>query len=63
MNGKQIQDKFHEEFNKNSMTLADYIDEELNVYRAAMREFVDRVDSGHVSSTYTYNKFKEILKR
>ena len=27
----------------------------------AMQEFVDRVDKGEVRSTYTYNKFKDIL--
>lgn len=28
----------------------------------AMQEFVDRVDKGEVRSTYTYNKFKKLLK-
>lgn len=28
----------------------------------AMQEFVNRVDIGEVRSTYTYNKFKEIIK-
>lgn len=29
--------------------------------RAAMQEFVDRVESGEVRSTYTYSKFKQLL--
>jgi len=28
---------------------------------AAVKEFVQRVEAGEVRSTYTYNKFKEIL--
>ena len=30
--------------------------------RAAMQEFIDRVDRDEVRSTRTYNKFKELLK-
>lgn len=30
--------------------------------RAAMQEFCDRVESGEVRSTYTYNKFKQLLE-
>lgn len=33
----------------------------LDECRAAMQEFVDRVERGEISSTKTYNKFKEIL--
>ena len=28
-----------------------------------MQEFVDRVEAGTVHSVYTYNKFKELLKK
>lgn len=29
----------------------------------AMQEFVAKVDKGEVHSTYTYNKFKDILNK
>jgi uncharacterized coiled-coil protein SlyX len=34
---------------------------EIEVLKAAMQEFVDRVDKGEVRSTKTYNKFKALL--
>ena len=36
--------------------------EEHKAMRAAMKEFVYRVEAGEVKSTYTYNQFKEVLK-
>lgn len=36
---------------------------ELDAARAAIGEFCDRVEAGEVRSTYTYNKFKELLGR
>ena len=37
-------------------------DEENERLKEAMQEFVSRVEKGEVRSSYTYSKFKELLK-
>ena len=45
-----------------SVKVAQELQKENERLKEAMQEFVSRVDKGEIRSTYTYNKFKELLK-
>jgi len=61
---KHIYNKFDETDRRTFLNaMNECANQRIGEYREAMQEFCDRVESGEVRSTYTYNKFKQLLNK